>query len=420
MTALCGGGPSGPKSGVAETIIYTTGMLASLLNNRGGLWASVAAPLLGVLAYDATALCGIDPPAKPTISAEEYTALLQLAPWDTLQVALGKLKDLLTAAIWYELCECSSGTRPPMPPDLLTPPAGVSVGPTLNNCPQVSARLMVPYKADPNVMSQQFNITRALYPDLPIYQSADSPPNWPPQDMAPIPPNWTGVQVELVLVGNDCTGSDQYSVMWSTLEADGTAMGFYAWPSVSPLLRYYTDPSTHSYLLLPRPTGPYFAVHAWHSGSCPDQEVDVVIRHTCTPGVGLSTCCPPDPAVVSMLQQLLQLATLEQRWRLPFGTIDGATTPASGTGSFAVSRAVGLRIEVVTEPPGTRTSFGNPPYHFDLGWLSVTDGGGMLQEVRVTRPVQTWFPAQMQLATLVGYALKPGVVAYITELRVEA
>src|SRR6476619_3120534 len=115
MTALCGGGASGPRPGVAETIIFTAGSLSSLLNNKGGAWATVAAPLLGVLAYSATSLCSTDPPAEPTITTAEYKALLALEPWDDLQSALTKLRDLVTRLLWYDLCECTSTTTPGLP-----------------------------------------------------------------------------------------------------------------------------------------------------------------------------------------------------------------------------------------------------------------------------------------------------------------
>jgi hypothetical protein len=52
-----------------------------------------------------------------------------------------------------------------------------------------------------------------------------------------------------------------------------------------------------------------------------------------------------------------------------------------------------------------------------MGWLSIMTGDGMIQEKRLTRMSQLWFPNLMNLATTFGYYLFPGVTATITELH---
>jgi hypothetical protein len=56
----------------------------------------------------------------------------------------------------------------------------------------------------------------------------------------------------------------------------------------------------------------------------------------------------------------------------------------------------------------------------NLGWISVSDGDGMLQEKRFTQQAMTWFPVNMQMATVLGYSFRPGIVATITEIAAEA
>lgn len=420
MTALCGGGSSAPKAGVAETIIFTTSSLASLLNNRGGLWATVAAPLLGVLTYSATNLCSSDPPAEPTLTAEEYTALLNLAPWDTLMSALAKLRDLATIAIWFEMCACTSVATPAAPTDLWTPPTGVTLPSYDTNCPQPRARLAAGYKPSVGQWQAPTNITRTLYPDLPVLQSTANA-NAAAQDIAPWPNNWLGLAATVDLVSGSVTAPQGVGVFYLAYLPDRTYSGnAYVGTSVTSAAPHNRSPSSGT-TTIDKATYPYFAVQLVQSAGASSQVVvDLAIETNCAGAAAPSSCCPPDPAAIAMLQQLLQLVTLEQRYRLPFATVDGDTHLAILEDSFSVERAVGLKIDVLVIPPGKRTSMGNPDYVFDLGWISVTDGAGMLQELRITRAHHTWFPSQMQLATSVGYALQPGVEASITELRPES
>jgi hypothetical protein len=119
------------------------------------------------------------------------------------------------------------------------------------------------------------------------------------------------------------------------------------------------------------------------------------------------------------LEQQWALVKLQQRYRLPFAYVTGATHPnLSGSGSFAVSRLLGVRVDVTTPPPSFVLE-GNPPYWWDLGWMSVSDGGGMLLEKRVTRDVMEWLPEHMPMALQFGYFFKAGVTANVTELQAE-
>jgi hypothetical protein len=115
-----------------------------------------------------------------------------------------------------------------------------------------------------------------------------------------------------------------------------------------------------------------------------------------------------------------ELVTLLQRYSLPFAYAPGALHfTLSGEGSFAISRLLGFKVDVTTRPPGKPVLPGNPDYLWDVGWLSVSDGGGMLQEQRITRDSMTWLPKACQEATLLGYSLNPGVVIDIRELQAE-
>jgi hypothetical protein len=115
----------------------------------------------------------------------------------------------------------------------------------------------------------------------------------------------------------------------------------------------------------------------------------------------------------------LELDTAMQRFDVPFGWIGGAHHDnITGSASFTVSRIIGVRIELVSPPPSIQLE-GTPPYLWDLGWISASDDGAMLIEMRVTREVADWFPRHMELATRIGVFAKEGVTLRVTELLPE-
>lgn len=125
-------------------------------------------------------------------------------------------------------------------------------------------------------------------------------------------------------------------------------------------------------------------------------------------------------AIQRAVGQDLGLTTLIQRYKLPFATITGAAHSAiSGTGSFAVSRLIGMRVTITTPPAGGRTLGGNPPYLMDVGWMSIMTADDLIQEKRIAETHMSWLPELMADATVFGYFLKPGVVATFTELQAE-
>lgn len=137
--------------------------------------------------------------------------------------------------------------------------------------------------------------------------------------------------------------------------------------------------------------------------------------------------CSAIAQIVTMLQAMsrqigmdLDVDQAMQRFKSPFAWIHGLEHPGlTGGGSFTVNRLIGIRIEVTGRDPGIVLP-GTPPYYWDQGWCSVSDGGGMLQEVRITRDSHDWLPDQMQLASTVGYMAANGITLKITELRPES
>lgn len=90
--------------------------------------------------------------------------------------------------------------------------------------------------------------------------------------------------------------------------------------------------------------------------------------------------------------------------------------PFSGSGAIAISDLVGVQLGVSQRPEGGLELEGQPPYLWNMGWASILNDDGMLDEKRVTREGQVWLPPNMPLATSVNWTLRPGVELYITEL----
>jgi hypothetical protein len=125
-------------------------------------------------------------------------------------------------------------------------------------------------------------------------------------------------------------------------------------------------------------------------------------------------------AIATQLQSTAQLVTLLQRYGLPFAYAPGAVhIGLTGEGSFAVSRLVGVDVQVDGMPDGGLVLPGNPVYLWDMGWMAISDDGGMLEEKRITRQQHVWQPKQMQEALTFSYSLNPGVVVSVRELAPE-
>lgn len=109
-----------------------------------------------------------------------------------------------------------------------------------------------------------------------------------------------------------------------------------------------------------------------------------------------------------------------QRYGVPFGYIKGtAHVGQQLSGSFQVSRLLGIEVEVTAHVPSRPDLEGNPPYVWDQGWMSIQTGDGLIQEKRISQSRMVWLPHLMDLAVTFGYELRPGTTATFTELLPE-
>jgi hypothetical protein len=130
--------------------------------------------------------------------------------------------------------------------------------------------------------------------------------------------------------------------------------------------------------------------------------------------------CAMMQAIANKLDYTRMELQLLQRWERPFAYNFGAThTGITGTGSFPITRLLGLQVVVTDFPAATMVLPGGTPYLWDMGWISVEGPEGMIEEKRLTRQAFTWLAEQMQLATSFKWSLADGVEMAISELLPE-
>jgi hypothetical protein len=95
------------------------------------------------------------------------------------------------------------------------------------------------------------------------------------------------------------------------------------------------------------------------------------------------------------------------------GTVHPGLT---GTAAFAISGVLGFEVQIDAYPGDTLQLMGNPPYLWNMGWISVNNHDGMVDEKRITRTGFLWFPSAIGVAASFNYALPTNVTISVTEL----
>lgn len=141
------------------------------------------------------------------------------------------------------------------------------------------------------------------------------------------------------------------------------------------------------------------------------------------PGPG-GTCdvdalCAKLDTAIGLLTNINTVATAHQLYDAPAGYELGELhSGLYGTSTFPISKLIGVAVDI-TSPLPSRQLEGQPKYLWDVGWMSIGTADGMLEELRVTRDTQVWQPRHMREATSFGWALKPGIVMNVRELRAQ-
>lgn len=412
MTALCGGGASGPKPTNAGVSYLTGNALENILQDIFGLseaWAGVIV-FAAAQSVDWSTLCASDPPGIGVLTGTEVLDILA-SPWDITQPAFQKLQNMILTGLWYYGCQCTGATTP-APPSWPTYPTGApQVNPTNTptqggDCLHIAgAHTFTDPGAHPVDLSPYFfgtttqvAVTGHPYGLTDAYvigagnttftintETLDNPGN--PVNSGEIDIEWFD-QSGAHLAGRTLQAGPSGTIGPATLPVTANAYSasiYCAFGSVSPstTMSYAADIQFH----------------------CPNAAVPQ------------QPCCPPDTSLNGTLQQILNFVSAIYSSipaavnSLSEGTVHSGLT---GAGNF-VPAATTIACKVAfTVPSSYGEKFGDPITAFDIGWITTSAVEGNYQPRRLQHnPELIIFD---KFVDQVHYTLSAGVVATITEL----
>lgn len=414
MTANCGGGASRAKPGVADNVQLTGAGLA-------GLAELLAIPGIGeVLAFAVAGTsiatpvyCANDPPADPILTPTDIAnALLVTQPSISLP-ALARITQWVLHTYWWDICECVSVPTPPRPPP--SNPGGSQSDPGLPRtspapCFQWTGGLTLPAA---NGTGTLVDYTSRVMPQAGLPVTRTVPGATPTVQAVPIPPGLKSTTSVVQLGAGEVLSTGAF-----------VSVGY--WDAAGTSLRQDTigQGSTSSAISLPNfvtPAGAatwaIYTIQAASGGQQSDFSVNFAAN--CGGPGFTSDCCPPDPSLDLRLKQITELLVeiLNRPADSPGYVLGPSHGPVSGSASISIPGCRGMKVHINAGVPTPHQQEGNPPYEWDLGWMSVLTGDGMIEERRITRSDQLWLAASFPFATTFGYFLKAGIVATFTELR---
>ena len=422
MTAsICLPGTSQPIPGKQASFYLTGGALALLAQALDLGWLAEAIAYISGINFVLTDICNTDPPADPGITARDVACLF--SPFDPTcdaGASINKVAQLIEHLAWYQWCECvgvatpSAPAAPSAPANLITvnPPTITGGGGTVQ-CSQLSNVYAPPYTFIPN--GSMF--INDLLPGLTVQNphpsgTGNDQVKWLPTPR-PVSAQISGIADNVggtprtwtlsIFEWSESTGN--LGLLTSVIVAAGGTQ------QTSKVVNIATSADQLQVVATPTATPATNGFSATVSLFCPGGGSE---------GTSTLQCCPPPADLITAIGDIRQLVTYLQRYMLPFATIDGAIhSGVSGSGSFAVSRLIGIKIDLTTIPDYSGSTVANPNLIFDAGWVSMMTGDGVIIEKRITHQTEQWMPRHFQDATTFGYYLNPGFVASFTEIEAE-
>jgi hypothetical protein len=392
VTAICGGGTSGPQTGASAVVLVGSGVIATMLEKSGNLWLAFAAALLTLPELVLSTFCATDPPAMPTFTSAESAALLNVTFGTDFSSGLSKFSDLVRNLAWQQYCMCTSGAL--VVPAPVAPPSGTPI-----------------YQAPSAPTGQPcFTLARTV---TALQIAAGNSIAFGGGSNSTAIPNVTAIRITATGTPSAGTGHQyQFNLFGSTDGGVGTAIGS---SQIFPL-------SGTSYYLVnnPNPNNRFFYANlvAAGTGTGTTDILPIIFDLFCggaLPGAQ-QPCCPPDTATQSTLDLILKMATLIQRQIAPFSYIAGAShTGISGNGTITVFGLIGLKIDITTAPARLGQEAGDPISLWDAGWVNVGTADGFGPRQFITSDPMLLFPLS-SAATVIGYSIPADVTVTITEL----
>lgn len=419
MTAFCNGGPSGPIPGNGLRIILPLALITAGLEEIAP-WLVVVGAFLEAEIFDTVNSCSTDPPALPTFGASDITALVNGTSDTGWPALLTKVQNLIQYYFWHQFCYCLSSAPTPTPVPAIQPPSGYSSGGNARQTPCAVGQYtgLLPSASAPIGGLTQLNITEQLFPftvgtGITVSDSATNGLLYPlPHSIERF--SWTGHEPPTPNPNNENCGLGGVSFYPAIL----TGLTSHFFPDTDLDLKDYTG------AFVP-PVGANYFRALWYAviteTGQPTDVGSITMNTWCTetPGGLLSACCPPDPGIMMLLNQI---ANTEQSIlnALPlavhsfaFGTIH---SNLSGSGDFALGAGtIAVQVTVGGNLPVTRVYAGDPPYYFDIGHITFEAASVPYRGERIVYTSQN-FLAPL-LADSCHFTLSQGVIATIAELK---
>lgn len=400
----CPGGtaikPGAPDQGWLDIATFVAAVAANVVQPIGWAVAAYAASLVQI-----SDICARNPDPPQPLTAQDIiqsTASFAVGPVAGTNKVLQYIGDWLVYDMFLRNCDCAG----PAPP-------------TAGMCPYSAATFTIGTFGTSSPIA--YDIPQSVYDSWPVTGTAPNQ-DWKFQRQGQL--------------GAGATSSNQLLLEWSSDQV--------TWHVIDDLFTMPQSANTCSEITLflqpPRMTRTgWVRVHNQSSfartvsnlsycfcglvSSPPPNNIPT--RDPGTPDLPPGLCTTEDLCLAindlnRRLNQIGELVVLIQRYSLPFATVPGAVhTSLTGSGSFPVSRLIGMRVDVTSHLSDHPDLEGNPPYVWDQGWMSILTGDGMIEEKRLSQTHFEWLPKQMPLALTFGYSLRPGTVVTFTELQAE-
>jgi hypothetical protein len=388
MTAECSGGTSAAKGGLAEFVAVSSGAIALALQRYGGSRLQFLIPLLGLPPLELGPFCASDPPALPTFTEDEVFSLLAVRLDADYVSGLAKARDFVLRILWFDLCECTSGTPVAFVEPTLPTNTPLPIGPALD--PAVACQSGGTPLTAFDLNSGSGNIGNSDFRGL----------------------NATSVRLTARKVQAGAVhGNITWIAHWQTA------------PSSTFLYETtYTHPPDgvdHEFLITPPAQAGYVIWEFLCTAGTTDSAV-VSWDWYCngnSPTTTQTPCCPPDVSTQSYLDIILNMVTLIQRQAVPFAYVYGANHAGlTDSDEIAAQGLIGVSVDVTTLPDSYGRSAGTPEALFDVGFVSLGTADGWVESRRIDHDGSLVLPTSAGAFTRIGYTLAPGVEISIREL----
>ncbi len=402
MTSVCVGAvASQPRAGIPDRIYLDTAFMSSILPPEL-VWMRPFLPYLPPIFIDVTAFCAAEPPSAPSLVEATMAAVLAGGEFGAGLVAAELILQVIQSQLWYQICECSSGTAPTRPTGQAAPSGLVQINPpVVVTAPQAGA--CDSHQSPPRTGANNAT-TIWMFDPQGLVTIANS---------VPVPAAATQVRFSYTSVSAG-SAHTHIDLTFRTVNASGT--------NANPAFFLDKGPGTTGTQIVSLPAntvGFNVAMVLDVTGTTSTDIVTVLVEFFCgtSPAQPATPCCPPDPQLTGMITRILEYVTLLQRQTAPFAYVPGAShTALSGAGSIAIQGLIGAKVDVTTLPSSYGREGTSPTEYFDLGFLSFGTPDGWPSSYRLVHDPLLMFPRGCGLYTTLDYDIAPGVVVTVTEL----